>query len=332
VDAPEDLASLLVSGERAAFHGTPAAAVAALEQAVALARSQDRAAERSAAGWLLGVALGAEGRYGGALTVLSPLVDAGRAAGAGAEARLFAALSAATIASVHRQLGRHAVARASDLEALTLSEGSEEAAFDAVLGLASDAVGLGELDEATARLAEAERLVPPRADEWWRQRVRLGWAAAEVSLLDGDPDAAVGTALEAVDRADRARAPRHVAKGLLILGLAQVSGGTIPDPVPAPAGHAAPDGAAPGARGALDAGPAGTLRRAATLAESLGTLPLVWPSRALLGALVADQDPEESARSLSAARSAVLAIAGDLPPGVRAEFLGRPDLAALLQD
>jgi tetratricopeptide (TPR) repeat protein len=277
------------------------------------------------------VALGAEGRYGGALTVLSPLVDAGRASGAGAEARLFAALSAATIASVHRQLGRHAVARASDLEALALSEGSDEAAFDAVLGLASDAVGLGELDEATARLAEAERLVPPRADEWWRQRVRLGWAAAEVSLLDGDPDAAVGTALEAVDRADRARAPRHVAKGLLILGLAQVSGGTMPDPVPAPDVDAAPD-AAPGTTGALDDGPAGTLRRAATLAESLGTLPLVWPSRALLGALVADQDPEESARSLSAARSAVLAIAGDLPPGVRAEFLGRPDLAALLQD
>ena len=146
MDAPEDLASLLVTGERAAFHGKPAAAVAALERAVALASAEGRAAERSAAGWLLGVALGAAGRYGGALTVLSPLVDAGRATGAGAEARLFAALSAATIASVHRQLGRHAVARASDLEALALSEGSDEAAFDAVLGLASDAVGMGELD------------------------------------------------------------------------------------------------------------------------------------------------------------------------------------------
>ena len=323
MDAPGDLSSLLVTGERAAFHGKPAAAVAALEQAVALARAQGRAAESAAAGWLLGVALGAGGRYGGALTVLSPLVDAGRAAGSGAEARLFGSLSAATIGSVHRQLGRHAVARASDLEARALGEGSDEATFDAVLGLASDAVGLGELDEATARLAEAERLVPPRADEWWRQRVRLGWAAAEVSLLDGDPDAAVRTALDAVDRAEGARAPRHVAKGLLILGLAQVSGGTAPDGADRDV-TARDDAAADGA-------PAGTLRRAATLAESLGTLPLVWPSRALLGALVAEQDPEESARSLSAARSAALSIAGDLPPGVRAEFLARPDLAALLQ-
>jgi tetratricopeptide (TPR) repeat protein len=323
VDAPGDLSSLLVTGERAAFHGKPAAAVAALEQAVGLARAQGRAAESSAAGWLLGVALGAGGRYGGALTVLSPIVDAGRAPEAVAEARLFAALSASTIASVHRQLGRHAIARASDLEALALGEGSEEASFDAVLGLASDAVGLGEIDEASARLAEAGELVPPRADEWWRQRVRLGWASAEVSLLDGDPDAAVGAALEAVDRAESARAPRHVAKGLLILGLAQVSGGTGPG--------AAPDAPADAARHAARSDPTGTLRRAATLAESLGTLPLVWPSRALLGALVAEQDPEESARSLSAARSAVLAIAGDLPPGVRAEFLARPDLAALLQ-
>ena len=303
---------MLVTGERAAFHGKPAAAVAALEQAVALARSQGRAAETTAAGWLLGVALGAGGRYGGALTVLSPLVDAGRVPGAGAEARLFAALSAATIASVHRQLGRHPVARASDLEALVLGEGSAEATFDAVLGLASDAVGLGDVGEATDRLAEARRLIPARAGEWWRQRVRLGWGEAEVQLLEGDPEAAVQTALEAVDRAEGARAPRHVAKGLLILGLAQVSGGIAVDM-------------------GGDGEPAGTLRRAATLAESLGTLPLVWPARALLGALVAEDDPDESARSLSAARSAVLVLADDLPPGVRAEFLSRPDLAALLQ-
>ena len=83
--APQDLSSLLVAGERAAFHGKPAAAVAALEQAVGLARAQGRVAESSAAGWLLGVALGAGGRYGGALTVLSPIVDAGRAPGAAAE-------------------------------------------------------------------------------------------------------------------------------------------------------------------------------------------------------------------------------------------------------
>ena len=307
--APVDLAGLLATGEHAAFHGAPGGAVAALEQAVQVARSQDRSAEAAAAEWLLGVSLAAGGRYGRSLAVLSPLVEGGRSSSAVPAARLFGALAAATVASVHRQLGRHAVARASDLEALALSDGTGESAFDAQVGLASDAVGLGEADEAQARLEQARALLPSRTDEWWRQRVRLGWAQAEVQLLEGQVDEAVDTALAAVDRAEAARAPRHVAKGLLILGLAQVSGGTS-------------------ARVPGDA--VVTLRRAATLAESLGTVPLVWPARALLGALVAEDDPAEGARSLTAARAAVLALADDLPPGVRAEWLARPDVAALL--
>jgi tetratricopeptide (TPR) repeat protein len=299
-----DLASLLASGEHAAFHGKPAAAVGVLEQAVVLAQSQSRSAEMAAAAWLLGVALGAGGRYGAALTVLSPLVESGRAPGSPPEHRLFAALSSATIASVHRQLGRHAVARDADLAALDLTDGTGEAAFDAQLGLAADAVGLEDLDEAIERATQAERLIPERADEWWRQRVRLGWVQADIALLEGRAGEAAEVAAAAVDRAENARAPRHVAKGLLYLGLAQLSGDD-PDAVQ-------------------------TLRRAATLAESLGTIPLVWPARALLGALLADTDHSESDRSLAVARSAVLSIAGDLPPGVRSEWLARPDIAALL--
>ena len=299
-----DLASLLATGEHAAFHGKPAAAVGALEQAVVLAQSQGLASEVAAAAWLLGVALGAGGRYGAALTVLAPLVESGRAEDVPAGHRLFASFAGATIASVHRQLGRHAVAREADLEALALSAGSAEAEFDAQVGLASDAIGLEDTEEATSRLAAAAGLVPPRSDEWWRQRVRLGWATAELGMLDGRADEAVTEAHAAVDRAENAMAPRHVAKGLLILGIAQVSAGTDEAPV--------------------------TLRRAATLAESLGTIPLVWPARALLGALLADEDRVESDRSLAAARSAVLVIAGELPPGVRAEWLARPDVSALL--
>jgi tetratricopeptide (TPR) repeat protein len=303
--ASGDLAHLLASGEHAAFHGKPAAAVGVLEQAVVLAQSQDRSAEMAAAAWLLGVALGAGGRYGAALTVLSPLVESGGAAGAPPEHRLFAALSSSTVASVHRQLGRHSVARDADTTALELSDGAGEAAFDAQLGLAADAVGLEDLDEAIERATQAEQLIPERADEWWRQRVRLGWVQADIALLEGRSSEAAAVANAAVDRAENARAPRHVAKGLLYLGLAQLSGDD-PDAVQ-------------------------TLRRAATLAESLGTVPLIWPARALLGALLMDADAAESDRSLAAARSAVLTIAGDLPPGVRAEWLGRPDVAALLE-
>ena len=128
-------------------------------------------------------------------------------------------------------------------------------------------------------------------------------------MLEGRIEDAAAHAAEAVKRAENARAPRHVAKGLLLLGLCQVAGGL--------------------------AEAAATLRRSATFAESLGVLPLVWPSRALLGALLAEETGEaertESMRSLSSARSAVLAIAGDLPPGVRSEWLNRPDVAALLE-
>lgn len=303
-----DLPTLLASGEHAAFHGKPAAAVAYLEQAVAMAGSHGQLAESTAASWLLGVSLGASGRYGGALTVLAPLVEAGAEPSATPAQRLFGALSSSTIASIHRQLGRHPFARDADLDALALTDGTGEAAFDALLGLASDAVGLDEADEAAERLAQAAAVLPDRGDEWWRQRVRLDWARAEVAMLEGRTEDAAACAAEAVQRAEDARAPRHVSKGLLLLGLAQVS-------------HDHPESAA-------------TLRRSATLAESLGVLPLVWPARALLGALLAEGpggDREESDRSLAAARAAVLAIAGDLPPGVRADWLSRLDVAALLE-
>ncbi len=304
-----DLPTLLASGEHAAFHGKPAAAVTALEKAVVVAQSQGLVAERAAAAWLLGVALGAGGRYGAALTVLAPLVEAGQVEDTAPETRLFGSLSSATIASIHRQLGRHAIAREADLDALELTDGTGEAAFDAVLGLASDAVGLDETEEAASRLAEAEAVLPGRGDEWWRQRVRLGWAHAEVALLEGRPEDAAAHAAGAVKRAEDARAPRHVSKGLLLLGLAQVSIG--------------------------DDEAIATLRRSATFAESLGVLPLVWPSRALLGAMLLESEVEsdlaEGAKSLAAARSAVLAIAGDLPPGVRSEWLARPDINALLE-
>jgi hypothetical protein len=300
-----DLASLLASGEQAVFHGPPAAAVPQLERAVVLAQQEGRRAEVTAAAWLLGVGLSASGRYGGALRVLGPLLEAGSLAGASAETKLFAALAAATAASVHRGLGRHDAARDLDSRGLALADAMSEAVFDCTLGLATDAVGLDQLDLARDHLAGAEALVSAHDEQWWRQRVRFDWARAEVALLAGEPAAAVGAAVAAVERAEQARAPRHVAKGLLFQGVAQLQSGS-------------PDASA-------------TLRRAATLAEGLGALPITWQARALLGVLVVSSAPEESARSLAAARSAVLAIAADLPPALREEWLVRPNVGALLE-
>ena len=298
----ERLAELLAAGERAAFHGRPAAGVPPLEQAFELARSAGRGAEATAAAWLLGVTLGASGRLGSALAVLEPL-----AAQRGTdipERRLFAALASATVASLKRQLGLPAEAAAADEAGLMLTDGVGEAAFDCVLGLAADAVGLGDAGTAQQRWNEAAALTTGR-DDWWRQKVRLAWVAAELALLQGDPATATAYAQQAVAGAEASGAPRHVAKGLLFLGVAQVQDGQL-----AEAEH--------------------TLRRASTLAESLGTLPLLWPARALLGALLEQSAPAEAATSLSAARSAVIAMADDLPEDLRMVWLDRPDITALL--
>jgi tetratricopeptide (TPR) repeat protein len=301
--ADEDLGQLLAQGERAAFHGPPGKAVDALSRAIELAHSTGNTDASTAALWLMGVALGACGRYGAGVTTLTPVLESGETAVA-PSARLFGALAGASLGSIHRQLGRHAEARAFDERGLALTGGAGEAAFACLLGLAADAVGLNDSATAHKQADAAEALLPDRPTEWWRQRVRLDWVRAEIALLDEDPETAVDAAESAVERAERARAPRHVAKSLLFQGVAKIQHGDL-------------DGAT-------------ALRRAATLAEGLGALPLVWPSRALLGALLADSDPAESASSLGAARSAVMAIAGDLPDGMREDWLARDEIAALL--
>ncbi len=298
----DELAALLSAGERAAFHGRPGAGIAPLQQAVELAHEAGRDDEATAAAWLLGVALGAAGRYGSALAVLEPL--AGRAAVDHPARRLFASLASSTSASVHRQLGRHAVARQCDETALEQAGDAAEAVFDAALGLAADAVGLSDPDTARRELDVANGLLPGRTD-WWRQRVRAQWVRAEIALLVGDAAAAARAGESAVTLAEASGAPRHVAKSLLFLGVAQVQSGD-----------------------AVEA--AATLRRGATLADSLGCLPLLWPTRAVLGALLQGEQPAESARNLSGARSTVLAIADDLPEELRQGWLVRPDIAALL--
>jgi hypothetical protein len=308
VDPEAELASLLAVGERATFHGPPGSAVPTLEQAITVAQRDGRSAEVAAASWLLGVALTACGRYGAALGVLMPLLEATDGEdvdSAGPEIRLFAALGAAAAASVHRGLGRHAGAAELDNRGLALTEGPGEAAFDCAVGLTADAVGGGDLDAARSWLARSEAIMEGRGGDWWRQRVRLDWAHAEVALLADAPHDAILAAAGAVNGAEAARAPRHVAKGLLYQGVAEVQSGSA-------------DGVT-------------TLRRAASLAEGLGAVPLIWQARALVGALLGGEGSEEGTRSLAAARSAVLAIAGDLPDELRAGWLARPNVSALLE-
>lgn len=297
-----DLAGLLAAGERAAFHGRPASGVAALESAFEQARAEGKGAEATAAAWLLGVCLEAVGKFGGSLAVLEPLVAAGTSEVP--ERRLFAALAASTSATIRRQLGQQPDARQLDEAALAYGDGAPEAVFEATVGLAADAVAGDDATTASHMLEQARAIADGRSD-WWQQRVRLAWVDAEVSLLVGDPGRAGEVLHDAVQLAEGSGAPRHVARTLLLMGVAQVQAGDLSSAET-------------------------TLRRSATLAESLGALPTLWPARALLGALLEQSSPAESAKSLAAARSGVISIADDLPDELRGVWLDRPDVAALL--
>lgn len=275
-----------------------------LQQAVVEGHAHGRDAEAAMAAWLLGVCLAATGRWGSALTVLEALrVDPESSQDVAPEQKLVASLAASTTASVHRQIGRHDVARAYDEQALTWADGSDEAAFDAYVGLASDSVGSGDPDSAREAFAAAQRLSVGRSD-WWRQLVRLDWAAAEIALLTGDADEAAMRASAALARAEASGAPRHVAKSLLFLGVALLERGDV--------GEAT-----------------GTLRRASSLAESLGTLPVAWPAQALLGALTLATEPEAALQSMAGARACIDTIAADLPDDLRQVWRERDDVAAL---
>ena len=199
----DELTGLLATGERAAFHGRPAAGVGPLQRAVELAHGTGREAEATAAAWLLGVCLGAGGLYGSAMAVLEPLASASPPE---ADRRLFSSLAAATMASTHRQLGRHEDARAWDRRARDLAGSMGEAAFDAALGLAADAIGLGDAGDAAEQLAVATEHATGRSD-WWRQRVRLDWVRAELALLTERPQDAVERAAAAVALAESSGAP-----------------------------------------------------------------------------------------------------------------------------
>jgi hypothetical protein len=293
----EELAGLLAAGERAVFRGVPGQGLVPLERAEVLAGERGDVARRTRAAWLLGVGRSATGNYGQALAGLTIAASDPEVP---AELR---SMPASAVGAIQRQLGRHAEGRDWDQSALD-SAGDPEAECEALLGLASDAVGLAEPDVARDMVARVEALLADRP-LWWRHHIRLDWARAEVALLAGDPGQARAAAERALDAAEAASAPRHVAKSLLFAGVAATSHGQ--------------QGAA------VD-----LLARVAVLAEGLGARPLVWPSRGLLGALLAGSSPTESERSLEVARVVIRGIAADLPPLLASEWLARRDIRALL--
>ena len=270
--------------------------------------------------WLTAVALGGQGHYAAAATVL-----AGLAADPRVPARV-AAHAAVTRAAHLRQLGGHAAARAHDARGLRLAttalrtqepgppavaligkapaaqdhpgastrarapdDGLEAPAthlggpppgcsrdggldtarlgaavrddgvdagaarLDALVGLAADAVGLGDPKTCRRLLDLAAEGVEGHPS--WRPGVRAGWVRAELALLQGHAGDAVAPAGAALAAASRAGSLRHVLKSRIVLTVARGAAGDL-DP----------------AEGVAD------LDAIAAECARYGLLPLRWPA------------------------------------------------------
>lgn len=119
-----------------------------------------------------------------------------------------------TGASSLRQINRHLAARPLDESALRLAPDDTIRAH-ALIGLGSDAVGLGREREGAEHIDAAANLVAPGD---WRVRVRLAWLRCEHAVLAGRIRKAVTHARDAVERSITAKAKRHEAKSLMLLG------------------------------------------------------------------------------------------------------------------
>lgn len=145
------------------------------------------------------------------------------------------------------------------------------ARVDALVGLAADALGLGDPRAAERLLCAADAVAHPS----WRPRVRAGWVRAEFALFTGRPVAAVAPAEEALAEATAAGSGRHVLKSRLVLAVARA--------VEHPNGAAITE---------LDA--------VADAAIAAGLLPLVWPARLAAADVVDRMSPGVSPWSRTA--------------------------------
>ena len=241
-----------------------------------------RAAVEPEERWLVAVALGGQGHYAAAAAELE------RLAADPAVPRRIAAHAAVTRAAHLRQLGGHAAARSWDARGLRLAiaaggaapdRGSarggspggrgtpgggvaagsddgtdaEAARIDALVGLAADAIGLGDPTGAERLLAAAAPALA--AHPSWRPATRAGWVRAELALVLGRPAEAVAPAEAALVAAGRGGSRRHVLKSRIVLAVARSAAGVM---TPAAAVTE------------LDA--------AAAECAGLGLLPLCWPA------------------------------------------------------
>ncbi|ULN36731.1 hypothetical protein [Mycolicibacterium smegmatis] len=172
--------------------------------------------------WLRAVAAGGQGRYNCALTELAELIRAER----GSLGTPLVSLAHSTRASFLRQLGWHTRARGADGLAWAHRGTDPEAAADALVGLAADALGVGRF-AASARLLEHART--ELGDVSARVAVRTAWVSAELAMVTGDGPTAVVHAERAVAAAAEYASRRHTIKSDVVMAAALCSAGRLDD-------------------------------------------------------------------------------------------------------
>lgn len=166
--------------------------------------------------WWRAVAAGGQGRYAAALTDLTAL--ARREPGG----RL-ASLALSTRASFLRQLGRHRAARTFDGGALALAGDDPEAAGDALIGLAADALGVGRFAASETALRRAAALT----HQGPRVAIRFAWVSAELAMVTGRGERSVAHAERAVEAAATFGSARHALKSEVVRAAALCSAGRV---------------------------------------------------------------------------------------------------------
>jgi len=168
--------------------------------------------------WLRAVAAGGQGRYGSAMTDLGEVCRSQRGGP-------LVSLAYSTRASFLRQLGWHDRARGWDGRAMALAGSDLEAAADALIGLAADALGVGRLAASASALRRAGELLTGSGPA--RLPVRLAWVSAELAMARGDGAAAVAHAERAAAMAAEFGSARHVVKSEVVRVAAVCSAGEL---------------------------------------------------------------------------------------------------------
>jgi len=298
VDLDGVIRSLVDAGSQCAFHGNPGDGIAPLTAAIKLGRAGRDVAMLARASWLLQVCVASTGLFGSALHIGRELRQ-WAAADTALQVQDFAALSATTSASVLRQIGQYS--RAQELDESALAIAGARVSFDARIGLAADAVGDDDIDQAESMWQGA---LAASDDHDWRQQVRLGWVEAEIAFMSGDAAKAAEVGARSSALARQARAPRHCAKSGLFWGVGLVGIGQ----------------AAEGSQ---------QLRSSLGIAMELELGPLIWPIAGVLADVLGDDDPVAARGLRGQAWEAITTTAADLPPNLARVWLARPEIGRI---